>query len=372
MVRRTRDLSRREFLELGAAAGVAWASLGELPAFAQVAEQATAAARVTPIRGSKLTTMTHEAIEALGGMARYVHPGETVFIKPNFVSIGARSSEIFSSGDCTKPDVVVVVVEECLKAGAREVIVGEGGHVKSFSWEDAVTMDGETNLAAEASRLSSNYSGNVRLACLESESPAWDEIPSKTDLGTVSVSSLLTRADRVISIPVFKTHRWTAVTFAMKNFVGVLSGDRHGWPLRSGAHEAGIEQCFLDVMAAVKPDLAIVDCSICLEGDGPNTAPFGRGLSVDMKERLGSWLMLAGTDLVAVDATAARIMGHDPADIKQFALAQEQGFGEIREDAIEIVGDKLDNLRVDWKHAQHIDIEMYRRQQEKKEAAGQA
>ena len=65
-------------------------------------------------------------------------------------------------------------------------------------------------------------------------------------------------------------------------------------------------------------------------------------------------------------------MGHDPADIKQFALAQEQGFGEIREEAIEIVGDKLDNLRVDWKHAQHIDIEMYRRQQEQREAAGQA
>ncbi len=368
MGRRTRDLSRREFLELGAA-GVAWASMRELPAFADVVRQPPEGARVIPIRGSDLKRMTHEAIEAVGGMESYVHPGETVFIKPNFVSIGARSSEIFSSGDCTKPDVVVVVVEECLKAGAKEVIVGEGGHVKSFSWEDAVTMDGATNLAAEAHRLSSRYPGNVRLACLESESPAWDEVPSKTDLGTVSVSSLLTRADRVISIPVLKTHRWTSVTFAMKNFVGVLSGDRHGWPLREKAHVAGIEQCFIDVVTAVEPDLAIVDCSICLEGDGPNTAPFGRGLSVDMKERLGSWLLLAGTDLVALDATAARITGHDPATIKQFAMAHEQGVGEIREEAIEIVGDKLDNLRVDWKHAQHIDIEMYRRQ---REAAGEA
>jgi uncharacterized protein (DUF362 family) len=305
-------------------------------------------------------------------MGAYVHAGETVFIKPNFVSIGARPSEIFRSGDCTKPDVVAVVMEECLKAGAKEVIVGEGGHVASFSWEDAMTMDGSTNLAAEAVRLSSRYPGNVRLACLESESPAWDEVPSRTAMGTVSVSSLLTRADRVISIPVFKTHRWTAVTFAMKNFVGVLSGDRHGWPLRNGAHEAGIEQCFLDVVTAVKPDLAIVDCSICLEGDGPNTAPFGRGKSVDMKERLGSWLMLASTDLVAVDATAARMMGHDPAQIKQFALAQEQGVGETRAEAIEIVGDRLDNLRVEWQHAKMIDIEEYRRQQQQRQAADRA
>jgi uncharacterized protein (DUF362 family) len=80
-------------------------------------------------------------------------------------------------------------------------------------------------------------------------------------------------------------------------------------------------------------------------------------------------MLLAGTDLVALDATAARITGHDPTEIKQLAMAHKQGLGEIREEAIEIVGDKLDNLRVDWKHAQHIDIEMYRRQQE---AAGQA
>jgi uncharacterized protein (DUF362 family) len=369
MGKSTKSLSRREFLELGAAAGVAWASLGELPAFARVAERATAPARVTPIRGNNLTTMTHEAIEAVGGMGAHVNPGETVFIKPNFVSIGARGSVVFSNGDCAKPDVVAVVAEECLKAGAKEVIVGEGGHVKSFSWEEAVTLDGETNLAAEAHRLSSSYSGKVTLACLESGSTAWDEVPSRTELGTIAIPSFLARADRVISIPVFKTHRWTSVTFTMKNFIGVMSGERYGWPLREEAHRAGIEQTFIDVVAAVKPDLAIVDCSICVEGDGPTGPPFGRGITVDMNERLGSWLLLAGTDLVALDATAARMMGHDPAEIKQIAMAHEQGLGEMREGAIEIVGDKLDDLRVDWKHAKLVDIEEYRRQ---RQAAGQA
>jgi hypothetical protein len=66
MGRGTRDLSRRELLELGAAAGVAWASLGELPAFALPTTSASGGARVTPIRGDNLTGMTREAIGIVG------------------------------------------------------------------------------------------------------------------------------------------------------------------------------------------------------------------------------------------------------------------------------------------------------------------
>ena len=70
-----------------------------------------------------------------------------------------------------------------------------------------------------------------------------------------------------------------------------------------------------------------------------------------MKDRLGSWLLLASTDLVAADATAARVMSHDVAQVQQIVMGHEMGLGEMREEAIEIVGEKLDHLRVEWRPA---------------------
>ncbi len=70
-----------------------------------------------------------------------------------------------------------------------------------------------------------------------------------------------------------------------------------------------------------------------------------------MKERLGSWAVVASRDIMAADATAARIMGHDVRKVKQLTMGFEMGLGEIREESIEIVGERLDNLRVAWKPA---------------------
>ena len=69
----------------------------------------------------------------------------------------------------------------------------------------------------------------VTLACLIVDFPDWDPVPSgHTNLGEIYVSSLITRADRVITIAPIKTHRWTYTTAAMKNFVGATSFDRFG------------------------------------------------------------------------------------------------------------------------------------------------
>jgi uncharacterized protein (DUF362 family) len=70
-----------------------------------------------------------------------------------------------------------------------------------------------------------------------------------------------------------------------------------------------------------------------------------------MKERLGSWAIIASREIMAADATAARIMSHDAGKINQLEMGFKMGLGEIREPAIEMLGEKLDNLRVTWKQA---------------------
>jgi hypothetical protein len=72
-----------------------------------------------------------------------------------------------------------------------------------------------------------------------------------------------------------------------------------------------------------------------------------------MKDRFGSWLLLASTDPVAADATAARVVNHDVAYVDGIlTMAHKQGLGVIGEESIEIVGEKLDDLRAEWSPAE--------------------
>jgi hypothetical protein len=61
---------------------------------------------------------------------------------------------------------------------------------------------------------------------------------------------------------------------------------------------------------------------------------------------------VASRDIMAADATAARIMNHDVNQIAQLIMGFDMGLGEVREDSIEIMGEKIDNLKVNWKTAQ--------------------
>jgi uncharacterized protein (DUF362 family) len=303
--------------------------------------------------------MARDVLNDLGGIQTVVHQDETVFIKPNMVTLPwAAQGNPFAAGECTKPEIVAAVAEECLRAGASEVIIGDGSHQLTLDWELARTLDGSTNLVREAERLSSAYNGTVRTASLEVDSPEWVEVPSNTSLGVIAVSSLVAHADRVISIPVAKTHSWAQLTLSLKNFIGITPLERYG-DIENGIFDRGvvldhsspraIAAIYLDIVEGIQPDLAIVDFSIGVEGNGPNLGHGGR--TVDMRDRLGSWLLLASTDLVAADATAARIMDHDPDEVTQLGMGYDRGMGEIREERIELLGERLDDLRVSWASA---------------------
>jgi uncharacterized protein (DUF362 family) len=356
-------INRREFLKASVSTAIALSTPWLFTSFknkksAQGPSQEINA-KVAAIRGDNLDSMVRDATDALGGIQTIVNKGEIVFIKPNFVSFPwAQYNNCFHIGECTKPEIIIAVTEECLKAGAAEVIIGEGSHLPTFDWQYAITLDGSTNLVKEAEHLSSLYDGNVTLACLETDSPAWVEIPSKTSLSKIAISSLVANADKVITIPVAKTHSWAQLTLALKNFIGITPLSRYAqlidntwWNRGTFDHSSpqAIAQVYLDIVKSIKPDLSIVDFSIGIEGDGPTIA-LG-GATLNMKERLGSWAIIASTDILAADATAARIMSHATNKVKHLSMGFDMGLGEIREQSIEILGEKLDNLCVPWKPA---------------------
>jgi len=150
----------------------------------------------------------------------------------------------------------------------------------------------------------------------------------RTKLEFLYLSQTIATADVVISMPKMKTHHWAGVTLSMKNLFGIMPGQVYGWP-KNVLHWAGIHEAIFDINATLRPQLAIVDGIVGMEGDGPI-----------MGEPVRSNVIVMGANPVAVDATCARIMGIDPKRIPYLHHASGR-LGPIEEGAIEQRGETI-------------------------------
>ena len=208
-----------------------------------------------------------------------------VLLKPNMVEYEAGTAIN------TDPRVVAAAAEAALRAGAREVVVGEGpGHRRDTQYLLSATglRDYVRDLRLRFVDLNHD---DVKLVRLRSRFMGIEEI---------SLPVTLLAADIVVSMPKLKTHHWAGMTCAMKNLFGVVPGAVYGWP-KNFLHFHGIENAILDLATTVRPGLAIVDAVVGMEGDGP----------IMGRPRTTGFLAM-GTDPVAVDATCARAIGLDP------------------------------------------------------------
>jgi len=137
----------------------------------------------------------------------------------------------------------------------------------------------------------------------------------------------------VVSAAKLKTHSATTVTLGLKNMFGLLPDK-----FKAKYHAMGISKVIVDVNTAIKPALTVVDGFVGMEGAGPVD---GDPVRMD--------LIVAGADVVAVDATCCRIMGFDPHDVKHVLRAYERGLGEI--DDVEVVGERIQNVMRRFKPA---------------------
>ncbi len=359
-------MDRRTFLRvsgtvvLGAAAG-AWPGAS----FARPLEadvEAPARSVVGIAKGSDLKDITKEALALAVDLPSLVRPGARVFIKPNLAAVGNEPApyNAVGWGVSTKPEIVVTVAEECLLAGASQVVIGEAGQTALINYgaktvagvEEAigsVTLDGASNLAREVDRLNKRYGRNrVQLKSLNVETPYWGLYPTVTNLRWLGISSHVMEADVVISIPVLKTHHLTATTLSIKNLYGVTPVSLYGSPRLKG-HDAdlGIEQVLIDLIKAIRPHLAVIDGSVGAEGEAPNVGP-DEGQTVDIHQRLGGYVVMASTDFLAADATASRIIGMDTDAIRYLWMGAEQGLGALEPRQIEIRGTQLAEVQMHW------------------------
>lgn len=248
--------------------------------------------------------------------------GKRVVLKPNFVEYDQAGAIN------THPAVVAAAIDAFRGLGAREVIVAEGpGHHRDV--EHVIGASGLASVLREyrARYVDLNYDEPRRLHLLS----------HFTTLGYLYMSETVLEADLLVSMPKLKTHHWAGVTLSMKNFFGVIPGSVYGWP-KNALHWAGIPESIVDINSTIPvPTFAIVDGVVGMEGNGP--------IHGDAR-RCG--VLIFGDDLVAVDATAARIMMLEPTKVG-YLEAAGQFLGNIEERRIVQIGEPVDRFRTDFR-----------------------
>ncbi|HSR11772.1 MAG TPA: DUF362 domain-containing protein [Thermodesulfobacteriota bacterium] len=252
------------------------------------------------------------AVSAVGGMGRFVKPGDLVILKPNLViSMGAETG---ATVDWRVTKAVADLVKE---QGGRPVIgesCGTGGDTEKVFQKTGYTQLREKGYEV----VDFKKIENVEMS-----------IPGAKVIEKVLIPTLVRDADVIVNIPKMKTHDQIPMSGALKNMKGALAEKE-----KNRLHKDGLNQGVAEINALLKPKLVVFDGIIAQEGLGP---VFGDPVEMD--------LILAADDPVAVDAVVCRIMEIDPKEVLCIGYAEEMGLGTSDPERIEIVGRKIEEVR---------------------------
>lgn len=245
-------------------------------------------------RGTNVEQMVRGAIEKLGGMSRFITPGDSVLIKPN--AAWDRQPEQAAN---TNPLVVGAVVKLCIEARASSVVV-----------TDVSINDPYRTFARSGIEKATIEAGGKIL--YPSDSDFFQTDMKGKLLKVWPVFTHYHKVDKVINVPALKHHSLSKATLAMKNWYGVLGGRRNQ------LHQ-DINTSIADLASAVRPTLTVMDATRVLKRNGPT----GGNLSdVSIENTL-----MAGLDEVAIDSWALRFLDLKADDIPYLRMGEERGIG---------------------------------------------
>lgn len=238
--------------------------------------------------------------------------GKRVVLKPNLVEFDAGSAIN------THPMLVHATLEAVRALGAADVRIAEGpGHRR-------LTLD----VAEEAGYFSTIPNFEDLFIDLNLDDVARCKLVRPVSkLAELYMPHTVLGCGLLVSLPKMKTHHWAGATLSMKNLFGTVPGGVYGWP-KNILHWAGIHECIADLQQFVPTSFALVDAIDGMEGNGPIQGK---------TKHLG--LLVAGRDMVAVDATCCQIMEIDAQKIEYLRLA---GLDNYR---IHQIGENAEQLR---------------------------
>ena len=310
-MRRTKNISRRDFIKISAGALLSASLLHSSKTFAEKSADLAVAKSENPADAVK------KAFDALGGIQKFVKPKQTVILKPN-ISFPNPASWATT----TNPQVVSSVASLCMDAGAKRVLIID------HPLRQPEKCLSRTGIETACKNIEGVY---VRM---ESKQRDYKEVLLDKRVGRLDKAFDLGRASLLkkveisrkaqgkgvvlINLPVAKSHSATGVSFGMKNLMGLI------WDRRYFHEVNDIHRAIAELTAIIRPNLTIVDATQVLLTRGPE----GPGQTKQLNT------IIAGTDPVAVDAyatTLERWNGQklEPKDIGYIVAAHELKLGEI-------------------------------------------
>jgi uncharacterized protein (DUF362 family) len=283
-------MKRRDFLKSAAVGSL----LAHIPP--HLLAQESGYPDLAMIQGESPAQITKEAVAAIGGIKRFVSRGDVVIVKPN---IGwDRTPE---QAACTNPEVIKALVELCVEADAKEVIVMDN------TINPARRTYARSGIAEAAKDAGAKvpYVNPHHLKKMALNGEWFKEWEVYTDF---------VEADKIINVPIAKTHSLSRLTMGMKNWLGAIGG------ARNQLHQA-LDYAMIDLAKFFKPVLTVLDAYRILLRNGPQG---GRLSDAQLHKTV-----VAGVDYVAVDALGASFFDIPPDELPYLKLASERGIGRI-------------------------------------------
>jgi uncharacterized protein (DUF362 family) len=298
-----RGMTRRQFLK-ATSAGVAFGMAGR-----SLVSKAAEDYDLAVISGEPATA-TKKALEAVGGISRFVEKGQRVVLKPNMSF--ARTPDF---GATTHPSVVATVAQACVEAGASQVLV-----------LDHTLQRAELCLERAGIREACRNIPGVHVLALQDRKFFREiRIPQGKVLDRVEVMKEVLDDSVLINIPVAKSHSTTGVSLGMKGLMGLI------WDRESFHSQFNINQALADLATVIKPRLTILDATRALVSGGPG----GPG---EVKK---TNLVIAGMDPVAVDSYGVTLVpwywqNFKGRQVEHLLIAHQRGLGKIDVDQLRL------------------------------------
>jgi uncharacterized protein (DUF362 family) len=279
----------------------------------------------SPQSESEIKASLQDLLNKLGGIKKYVKPGQTVVIKPNVVADHGMLGGKYTGGVVTDIRVLKGLIELLLPV-AGKVIVAEGSSINRSATVKMFEIYGYPKLIDLDPK-------KVSLVDLNTDQLVEKLVPAGKRMKSRKVPRTIEEADIVISVPVMKIHFAAGVSLGVKNLQGAMP------PLEKYmTHFFGLWQNLVNIHHVVKPKLTIIDGIVGQEDFGPVS-----GTPKTMN------LLIGGENPVAVDAVTMRVMGLDPHISPPVLLAYMQGFGPIEPENIEVLGTPIDKVAKPFK-----------------------
>jgi uncharacterized protein (DUF362 family)/Pyruvate/2-oxoacid:ferredoxin oxidoreductase delta subunit len=265
-----------------------------------------------------ILNVMRKSLELCGGKEVLYVAGKKVLLKPN-VLVDADPSKAVT----THPEFLRAAIRLMKELGAAEIYAGDSpGFVKpGFKAKRCGLWD----ICREEGAIWYDFS----------KSSTTRSCPDGKMVNQFQVSGIVDMVDIIISLPKMKTHQLMYFTGAIKNQFGLIPGLAKSPYHMMFPGRKNFAQMLVDLHTVVKPDFAFMDGIISMEGPGPGSG-YPRNAGV----------VLASSNLLALDITACRIIGYDPDIIPINHDAIDRGIWLESSSDLEVVGLKLSDVKI--------------------------